>query len=64
MDCWTCLLDCSCFVVDDLENNTKVLVLFELMDYTSKGGLIDFLRFFANAYVKTLVCLELNLQEA
>ena len=28
-----------------LVNNTKVLVLFELMDYTSKGGLDRFFRF-------------------
>ena len=28
----------SCFIVDGLENNTKVLVLVELMDHTSKGG--------------------------
>ena len=36
------LWECSCFFVDSLENDTKVLVLFELMDYTSKGGEIAF----------------------
>ena len=37
VDCWTCLWDCSCFIVDGLENNTKVLVLLSWWIIPQKG---------------------------
>ena len=37
VDCWQCLWDCSCFIVDGLENNTKVLVLLSWWIIPQKG---------------------------